>query len=326
MARLLPLARSYFRRAQGEGQLVEDPSATAFGLIVEANYHSGFGRWSEAASKASEAQRVLLRLGDRGELELAQVLLGHADYYTGHFEAALGRFGEVRESARRRGHFQHEVWGAYTMARSLLALGRVDEALPLLRESGELLKRQDDPLSALICGGLLATVHLHRGEWAQAREQADGVMALARRVSPMLFTECDGYEGAARVYLTLWERERSPGQPPPPVAGEAREACARLSSFATRFPLARPMALRCTGRMHWLAGRSWRARGAWKRSASLARELGMPYDEALAWFELARTAAPGSSEREEALRQALEGFTRLGCASLVHEAQALRAR
>jgi hypothetical protein len=326
MARLLPLARVYFRRAQGEGQLVEDPSATAFGLIVEANYHGGFGRWSEVASKASEAQRVLVRLGDRGELELAQVLLGHADYYTGHFEAALGRFAEVRESARRRGHFQHEVWSAYTMARSLIALGRMDEALPLLRESGELLKRQDDPLSALICGGLLATVHLHRDEWEQAREQADRVMALARRVSPMLFTECHGYEGAARVYLALWERERAPpGQPPPPAADAAREACARLSSFATRFPLARPVALRCTGRMHWLAGHSWRARRAWKRSARVAKELGMPYDEALAWLELARTATPGSTEREEALRQALEGFTRLGCASLVREAEKLRA-
>jgi tetratricopeptide (TPR) repeat protein len=247
------------------------------------------------------------------------------DYYTGRFEAALGHFAEVRESARRRGHFQHEVWSAYTMARSLIALGRMDEALPLLRESGELLKRQDDPLSALVHGGLLATVHQHRGEWAQAREQADGVMALARRVPPMLFTECHGYEGAARVYLALWERERSPGQRPPPVAEEAREACARLTSFATRFPLARPVALRCTGRMQWLLGRSWWARAAWKHSVRLAREMGMPYDEALAWFELARTAAPGSTEREEALKQALEGFTRLGCASLVREAEALRA-
>jgi hypothetical protein len=49
----------------------------------------------------------------------------------------------------------------------------------------------------------------------------------------------------------------------------------------------------------------------------------MSYDEALAWFELARAAAPGSAEREESLREALAGFTRLGCASLVREAEAL---
>jgi hypothetical protein len=150
-------------------------------------------------------------------------------------------------------------------------------------------------------------------------------MALARRVPPMLFTEVHGHEGAARVYLELWERERVAGQPPPPVADAAREACARLTSFATRFPLARPAALRCTGRQQWLLGRSWWARKAWRHSVRLAREMGMPYDEALAWFELARAEAPGSTEREEALKQALEGFTRLGCASLVREAEALRS-
>ncbi|QRN96875.1 protein kinase [Archangium violaceum] len=323
--RLDSLARSYFRRAQGEGQLVEDPSATAFGLIVESMYHAGFARWEPATSKACEAQRVLLRLGDRGEFELAQVLQAHVEYYTGGFQAALERFAEVRESARRRGHFQHEVWSAYTMARSLMALGRLDEAMPLLRESSQLLEGKHDPLSFIITGGLLAVAHLQRGEWEQARARADGVMELARRYPPMLFTECHGYEGAARVYLALWERERVPGQPPPPVADEARSACERLSSFATRFPLARPAALRCTGQRLWLEGRTWRARRAWKRGARLARELHLPYDEALAWLELARTATPGSPEREEALRHAVEGFTRLGCAGHLREAEALRA-
>ncbi|HEX8823129.1 MAG TPA: AAA family ATPase, partial [Archangium sp.] len=320
LGRLHALARSYFRRAQGEGLLLEDPSATAIGLIVESLYHSSFARWSHAAKKAQEAQRVLVRLGDKGELELSEVLLGHVDYYTGHFQEALDRFAEVRMSARRRGHFQHELWCAYTMARSLMALGRLDEALPLLRESSELLKGKHDPLSSIITAGLLGMAHLRRGEWEQARDRADEVTALARRFQPMLYTEIHGHEGAARVYLELWARERTPGQPPPPVAEEARQACARLSSFAVRFPHARPAALRCTGQLHWLAGRSWRARSVWKRSARLARELGMPYDEALAWLELARAAAPGSSEREDSLRQALEGFKRLGCTSLVDEA------
>ncbi|WNG43187.1 protein kinase [Archangium minus] len=323
LVRLDRVARAYFRRAQGEGQRVEDPSATSFGLIVESMFHSSFARWAPAADKASEAQRVLLRLGDKGELELCEVLLGHVDYYTGRFEPALARFAEVRESARKRGHFQHEVWSAYTMARSLLALGRLDEAMPLLRESSELLKGKHDPLSHIIVSGLLGMAHLQREEWEQARDEADKVMALARQYPPMLYTESHGYEGAARVYLALWERERVPGQPPPPVAEAARRACARLSSFATRFPLARAVALRCTGRMHWLAGRTWRARRAWKRSARLAREMGMPYDEALAWFELARAAPPGSAERETFLRQAVEGFTRLGCAGLLREAEAL---
>ncbi|MFY0562986.1 serine/threonine-protein kinase PknK [Archangium lansingense] len=326
LGRLNALARAYFRRARGEGQLLEDPSATAFGLILESMFHSSFARWTLAADKSGKAQQVLRRLGDKGELELSEVLLGHVDYYMGRFEEALARFAGVRESARKRGHFQHEVWSTYTMARSLLPLGRLDEAMPLLREASVMLKGKHDPLSHLICGGLLGMAYLQREEWERARDEADKVMVLARCFQPMLYTESHGYEGAARVYLALWERERVPGKPPPPVAEEARRACARLSSFAVRFPLSRAVALRCTGRMHWLLGHKWRARSAWRRSARLAREMGMPYDEAMAWLELGRAAAPGSPEREESLRQAVEGFTRLGCVGLQREAEALRAR
>ncbi|WP_375769783.1 protein kinase [Archangium gephyra] len=323
MGRLHPLARVYFRRAQGEGQLVDDPSATAFGFIAESMYHSCFARWELAAAKAGEAKRVLLRLGDKGELELAEVLLGNVDHYTGHFEEAAARFASIRESARKRGHFQHEVWSTHTTARSLLVLGRLDEAMPLLREASGMLKGRHDPLSHLLCGGLLALAYLQREEWERARDEADKLTELARRYQPMLYTEIHGYEGAARVYLALWERERVPGRPPPPVAEDARRACARLSAFAVRFPLARAVALRCTGRMHWLLGREWRARSAWKRSARLAREMGMPYEEAMAWLELARASAPGSPEREESARQAVEGFTRLRCAGHLREAEAL---
>ncbi|HSP79306.1 MAG TPA: hypothetical protein VLQ93_12300, partial [Myxococcaceae bacterium] len=327
MARLNSLARTYFRRALGEGQPVEDPSAIGFGLILECMYHAGFARWSPAAARASEAQRVLLKLGDRGEYELAVVLLGHVDFYTGRFLSALERFAEVRESARTRGHLQHEIWAPYSMARSLLMLGRRDEALPLLRESWALLERKDDLLSTIICGGLLARVHLEQGELELARERADGVMALARKLPPLLFTEGHGYEGAALTYLTLWEREleTNPGCRPP-EAELAREACARLRAFAMRYPVGQPMALRWTGRLHWLAGRRRRARAAWRRSIRLAREMGMLYDEAEAWLELARTAESGSTERETYRQEALGGFTRLGCVERVREAEALKAR
>jgi serine/threonine protein kinase len=326
LVRLDALARSYFRRAQQEDRALDDPSAMAFGLISESMYHASFARWTRAALKASEAQGTLLLLGNQGEFELTEVLLGHVDFFTGHFELALERFARIRESARKRGHSQHTVWSMYTMARSLLALGRGDEARGLLRESVALLEDKHDPLSHIITQGLLAVAALERGEWEEARDAADRVMALARRYPPMLFTEGHGYEGAARTYLTLWERERVPGEPAPAVAGEARAACARLSLFATRFPLARPMALRCEGWMHWLAGRAWRARRAWRSSARRARELGMPQDEALAWLELGRVLAPGSPEREDCLRRAQEGFAALGCKGLVRQAEALRSR
>jgi serine/threonine protein kinase/tetratricopeptide (TPR) repeat protein len=324
MGRLFPLSRHYFRRAQGEGLVVQDPSATAMGFILESMHLLGFGRWDAAATKAGEAQRVLLRLGDRAEYELAQVLLGHTDYFTGRFEATLRLYAEVRESARARGHLQHEAWGAYTLARSLIALGRMDEAVELLREARAMLPMEQDRLSDIILGGLLAQVHLHRGELEAAREHAEVVQALARRVPPMLFSELHGYEGAALAWLGLWEHERrtAPGRPVS-VAEPAREACARLSDFALRFPVAQPASLRCSGMLAWFQDKPRQARSAWRKALKVARELDMPYEEALAHLALARASAPGSPERAAHEQEARALFTRMGCEGRVREVEAL---
>ncbi|WP_434384659.1 serine/threonine-protein kinase [Melittangium boletus] len=317
--RLDALARAYFRRAQGEDLSVADPSAAAFGLITESMYHAGFARWSEAALKASEAQGLLIRLGDKAEFELTEVLLGHVDFYSGRFEPTLERFGRIRESASKRGHFQHDVWATYTLARSLVALGRWDEAMPLLRDSAERLEGKHDPLSHMITHGLLSSVYREQGDWERARDAADRVMSLARRYPPMLFTEGQGYEGAAATYLALWERERGGHGTVPPVAEVAREVCARLSAFAQRFPLARPMALRFEGRLAGLSGATWRARRAMRRGVKLAQAQGMPYDEALAWWELGRLAS--GAERHACLTRAQEGFIRLGCVGLARQVE-----
>jgi serine/threonine protein kinase/tetratricopeptide (TPR) repeat protein len=325
MGRLFPLARHYFRRAQGEKLVVQDPSATALGFILESMHLLGFGRWAAAATKAGEAQRVLLKLGDRAEYELAQVLLGHTDYFTGRFEATLRLYAEVRESARTRGHLQHEAWGAYTLARSLIALGRMDEALELLREARAMLPVGQDRLSDIILGGLLAQVHLHRGERAEAREHAETVRAHAREVPPMLFSELHGYEGAALAWLGLWDHERRTSRGGAvSVAGPAREACARLSDFALRFPVAQPASLRCSGWLHWLEDSPRQARSAWRKALKVAHELDMPYEEALAHLELARSAMLGSQEREAHKREAHALFTRLGCEGRAREVAALR--
>ena len=52
-----------------------------------------------------------------------------SDFYPGRFEATLPRYAAIRKSARARGNRIHDAWGAYGAARSLIPLGRLDEAI-----------------------------------------------------------------------------------------------------------------------------------------------------------------------------------------------------
>lgn len=312
LARLHPLARLYFRRArEGHGAEAE-LAGIATALWYESSYEATFGRWAQAAQRADEAIQLLESLCSPGDLQVARTLRAHADYYTGHFEASLPRFEQIRESARRSSHVQYEAWGLYSLARSLVALGRLEEALGLLQQARDLIARQADRASEVICHGLLATAHLYRGELEAAVTAAEEVLRLTAGVQPTAFTEGRGYEGAALALLAAWER--APQGLAARPARQAREAVARLARLAQMFPLARPAALRCEGQVHWLSGHPRRARALWAQSTADAQALGMPYDEALAWWELARHGEPGTPEQRHSLHQATQLLSRLGCA------------
>ena len=155
LARLHPLARHYFRLAREGGSATGELAGIATALWYESSYEVTFARWSHAAQRADEAIHLLARLGSQGDLQIARTLRAHADYYTGHFEASLPRFEEIRESGREWSNMQYEAWGLYSLARSLIPLGRLDEALARLQEARELLARQQDQASDVICHGLL---------------------------------------------------------------------------------------------------------------------------------------------------------------------------
>ncbi|QRN97848.1 AAA family ATPase [Archangium violaceum] len=324
LARMHPLARRYFRLAREGGSSAGELAGIATALWYEASYELTFARWSHAAQRADEAIQLLARLGSQGDLQIARTLRAHTDYYTGHFEASLPRFEEIRDSGRKWSNMQYEAWGEYSLARSLIPLGRLEEAVTRLQEARTLLARQADRASDIICHGLLATAHLYRGELEPARRMAEEVMRLTQGAQPTAFTEGKGYEGAALVLLAAWEdSQRGTSGVEATLAQQARESVARLEQCARMFPFVRPAALRCSGLMHWLSGRAERARSSWRESIASAHELGMPYDEALARIELARAGEPGTPEREAHLLRASELFSLMGCTWHLQEVEGL---
>jgi hypothetical protein len=93
----------------------------------------------------------------------------------------------------------------------------------------------------------------------------------------------------------------------------ARRALIDLMALAVNIPIGRPCHHRMRGeaqRIDGKLGAAWRSFG---KSLSAARELGMPYEEALAQLALAALDAPGVAAREQRLCGAAQLLEGLGC-------------
>jgi tetratricopeptide (TPR) repeat protein len=204
----------------------------------------------------------------------------------------------------------------------MIPLGQLDEAVRMLREAQGLLATQADSASVIICEGLLAQAYIELGRLDEALAVADALSDKTRGVVSTVFSTVHGYAAVAEVYLAAWERAERAGGATATFARSAERAATDLRTFAMLFPLGLPPSHRLSGEAHRLAGRKGPAQESWRKALFHARELGMPYEEALAHTALARHAG-SEAERRENQDAALALFTRLGCERGVREVEGL---
>jgi hypothetical protein len=123
----------------------------------------------------------------------------------------------------------------------------------------------------------------------------------------------------ADIYLNLWDRiqskEWNSGTAENAVAqcrNGAKKACGALRSFTRVFPIGRPMTWLRLGQYRHLAGHTGKARDAWARGILSAREIKMPYLEALIEFEIGRSLMPDDAGHREHLQRACDLFRAVG--------------
>ena len=203
---------------------------------------------------------------------------------------------------------QQRLWACLGKAECELRTGRTGEAVRLLETALALLAEHPDRPEEVRAYGLLAAVHLRRGETAAARAAAaSGASLIAQFKIATSFYLLEGYAGVAEVYLHQWEagdRSRATKQ-------AAQQACSALRRYAHIFPVAEPRARLLSGRLLYLSGRQRRARAAWRASLSVAERLGMPFEAALTHSALGRHAA-GEAQSRQHLERAQTLLQELG--------------
>ena len=307
------LAGAYFARSRASAEATGDPAELAIALYTEAAYRLFDGAGDEAITKGERALALLTGSNNPQETEIALTILAHAHYAAGRYEASMARCAALLASARARKHPQHEAWGLYTEARTLIRLGRLEEAAGRLTRAGELLRRQSDRASDIICSGLSALMHLRRGEPELGEQRADATMALIGRSPPTVFSVGDGYSAAAEVYLELWSRRRAGGSLAGELARKVKGAWEALGRFALAFRFGRPSFLLYSGRILSVLGLTGGAARLFRRASAEASLLGMPFEGALAEEQLGALPGLDPFARAEHSARAREAFARLGC-------------
>ncbi len=267
------LARYYFERALRLGEQTEDIRSLALALYLQAFHHLGRGAWAATIENGEQAVRLLHQVGDHQEREVAETIVAHALYYSGHVEEAERRYEKILESARKRESAQHVGWGLFLKARSQLAQGKAEGAIELLTEARALLRPLPDRLSLSICEGLLAQALLATD---RLREATEVCRALGGRTSgPVLaLAPCvHAYEAMVGVAVAQWSR--STGREAKQWRTKALKACRDLGRFARMFPIGVPARLRSLAQCAELDQRPERARRLLAESRLSAQALGM---------------------------------------------------
>jgi class 3 adenylate cyclase len=289
-----PLARMYARRALEIARTAGQLWPLAYVRFITSVYRMGAARWEEAQEALGEAEGLFERLGDRrllGDTWSVQGLLG---LVRGQFVLLGAGFTKLYDHGVRNANVQHQVWACLGKAECELRTARTGEAVRLLETALALLAEHPDRPEQVRAYGLLAAVHLRRGEAAAARAAAaSGASLIAQFKIATSFYLLEGYAGVAEVYLHQWEagdRSRATRQ-------AAQKACSALRRYAHIFPVGEPRARLLNGRLLYLSGRPRRARAAWRASLSAAQRLGMPFEAALAHSALGRHAAGAAQSR-----------------------------
>jgi class 3 adenylate cyclase len=303
------LARAYFQRAQAI--LTESDNLPMLGeVLLAANlYALGVGDWQTGERNVAKVLEVCERLGDRKNWFLNLSLLGYMAGFQGQFARSLKLFTDSYQEALATNHLQHQAMALAGQAWLLFKTGETDRVITLAESTLPMFAQSTGlRIPEAVTYGMLASIYVRQGRFNQARQAATTANALLANVPLPVYTHGVTYGHLAEVYLALWEQDQNTTISE--FKALAQQACRSLHKLMRLYPAGQPSTWRWQGLYDWLDAKPGRARRAWQKSLAAAQKLAMPYDEALAYYEIGRHAT--ADEQTSHLARANEIFGQLG--------------
>jgi len=292
----------------------EDQAAFGWVAMTTGMYLIHRGAWNEAEETLAKGVEVAGRIGELRRMVECAGFWASMLNIRGDFSGGIDRAHFAYTSAFRRRDSYHQFHMLVIQAQSYLRQGQpsdLDTAHQLMVEAESQLN--DTTPDFIRYYGVLAEVHLRRGNLDLARESAELTLEATKKTArPQNFYVFVAYAGVSAVMIALWQAadEQSPDHKT--LQEAARQSCKNLWTFAQVFPFSKPRAHLWQGVYHWLDGHPQKAHKHWRKCVQQAQKLQMPYDEALAYYQMGCHSIEGDLHRRENLNKAIAIFERLG--------------
>jgi hypothetical protein len=240
----------------------------------------------------------------------------------GVIEGMAGRFGAAREFVREAAELvgrdsSHDRYHVLNIHVVIEGYGRSGaEGLALFRSMEPILLESIEPGDSQARSSFESTkavLSFRGGDFSTAEKATDESYALLLKgFATTPAAQWASIQGTPEVYIGLWEREKSAGRDVSKIRAKALRAEKLLARFAKHHPVYQARLTIVRGQIAALEGQRDKAAQLFRSGAETASRLQLRFDEALAYFELARLAAAGSAERDRDVAIARAIFTECG--------------
>ncbi len=304
-------ADAYCRRALDMARQVGDTPAAVWVALGVGVYKIGVAAWPEALGLLGQVMSEADRLGDARRAEDGAQNLAAIHFHQGNLSEALELAGRMRASAIRRSDPRVQASGVQRRLHCLLMLGRNEDVQEGLDEIASLRWEGGAVNAELPVLTLRALAAARQGDAASAWQSAAAAAEMLAKSTPAFHEFLLDAAGITDVLLEL--QQTAPTVTEPAILRRAlHSSVGALGKFARIFPIGRPYLALHRGRMRWQANKRAAAFADWQRAATLARDLGMPYPEALAQSELVRNGWGTRAEQDMLFLRAQQLFTAIG--------------
>ncbi len=315
------LAESYYRRGLAIARKTQAPSSVGLFLFLTGIYHTAAGQFETARTDLSEAARTYEQLGNLVSWAYTLTTLASTYSTQGDYEHAFDILGSVVTRTANARILNSQVVALAFQGRCEVLRGNLDSALDKLQQSLALLTEQgDDPRIGYNAWAFLAECHLRRHDLTEALEAANTAEAMVQATRTTANLGYTAFAAIANVYLSLLEASTANLSNRAGLLNKAKRIVKAMQVFPT--PTGQPSAHLYAGRLANVLGDQSKALTLWRKSIQAAQRINMPYEEALAHYEIGRNPKSSDGERKIHLEQAVRSFEQVGAA---HELRLARA-